>query len=214
MGNSILVIDDEPDFIETARRGLVTSGFKNVRLESDSMKAAAFFEQGEAVDIALIDITMPWMNGVELLEAIKSFSPNTECIMITAVNEANVAVESLKKGAYDYLDKPISRDDLVLAINRALERKRLLDILDLGKKKSLPKLKHVKAFKPIADQVCRHIQGVERGGTPCRKQCPCSDYGGERDRKGALGKGHPFSQPQGKISLHSCQHGLGHGKSV
>ncbi|NVL89763.1 MAG: sigma-54-dependent Fis family transcriptional regulator [Desulfobacterales bacterium] len=149
MGNSILVVDDEPDFLETARRGLVTSGFKNVRLESDSRKAAALFEQGGAVDIALIDITMPGMNGVELLEAIKSSSPSTECIMVTAINEAKVAVESLKKGAYDYLVKPISRDDLVLAINRALERKRLLDILDLSKKKSLPKLKHVEAFKPI-----------------------------------------------------------------
>jgi len=149
MGNSILVIDDEQDFLDSARRGLFTSGFKDVRLESDPRKAAARFEQGEAIDIALIDITMPEMDGVALLEVIKKTSPNTECVMVTAVNEARVAVECLKKGAYDYLVKPISRDDLVLAINRALERKRLLDILDLGKKKTVPKLKHAEAFKPI-----------------------------------------------------------------
>lgn len=149
MENTIFVIDDELDFLDSVRRGLVTSGFKNVRLESNSTKAAALFEQGEAIDIALIDITMPGMNGVELLELIKNTSPNTECIMVTAVNEAEVAVRCLKKGAYDYLVKPISRDDLVVAVDRAIERKRLLDILDLSRKKTPPKLVHADAFKPI-----------------------------------------------------------------
>ena len=149
MDNSIIVIDDEKDFLDSLRRGLITSGLKNVQIESDPRKAVSLFEQGETFDIALIDITMPFISGVELLKLIKSSSPNTECIMVTAVNEAIVAVECLKKGAYDYLVKPISREDVVLAINRALERKRLLDILDLVKKKTVPSLTHLKAFKPI-----------------------------------------------------------------
>jgi len=149
MDSSVLVVDDERDFLDSVRRGLISSGFRNVRLESDPDQAAALFEDGESFDIALIDVSMPGKSGVELLEVIKNTSPDTECLMVTAINEARVAVECLKKGAYDYLVKPISRDDLVLAINRALERRRLLDILDIGKRKTLPELVHVEAFKPI-----------------------------------------------------------------
>jgi two-component system, NtrC family, response regulator AtoC len=149
MNDTIIVIDDEQDFLETARRGLITSGFRNVRLESDPRKALALFERGESIALALIDISMPFLNGVEVLEAIKSIRPATECIMVTAMNEARMAVECLKKGAYDYLVKPVSREDLVSAIDRALERRRLLDILDMRKGDGVPKLQHPEAFSPI-----------------------------------------------------------------
>lgn len=149
MENTILVIDDERDFLDSVRRGLISSGFRNVRLESDPYQAITLFEDGESFDIALIDVSMPGKNGVELLEVIKNTSSNTECLMVTAINEARIAVECLKKGAYDYLVKPISRDDLALAVKRALERRRLLDILDLSKKKTPSELTHVQAFKPI-----------------------------------------------------------------
>ena len=149
MDNRILVVDDEKDFLESARRGLVMAGFRNVVTETDPEKAAHDFQKGEPFDIALVDITMPGLSGVELLEIIKNTSPNTECIMITAHNEARIAVECMKKGAYDYQVKPITRDDLIPTIHRALERKRLLDILGLEKKKGAPKLTHEAAFRPI-----------------------------------------------------------------
>lgn len=149
MGNNIVVIDDERDFLETIKRGLIISGFSNVRIESDPAKAAEIFKHDESIDIALIDVTMPKMDGIELLEIIKNNSPDTECIMVTALNEARVAVECLKKGAYDYLIKPISREDLVSTINRALERKRFLDILNLRKKETIPAIEQQDAFKAI-----------------------------------------------------------------
>jgi DNA-binding NtrC family response regulator len=149
MANRILAIDDELDFLDSIKRGLLSAGFKNLRLESDPQKVADFLEEGEGIDVALIDVTMPRIDGLALLGKIKNISPNTECLMVTAVNEARIAVECLKKGAYDYLVKPISRDDLVQAVKRALERKRLLDILALGKKKTPPKLNHPEAFQPI-----------------------------------------------------------------
>ena len=149
MDNSILVIDDEHDFLDSVRRGLITSGIRNVRTEEDPRKAAAAFEDGEEFDIALIDITMPEMDGVELLEIIRSSSPNTECIMVTAVDEARVAIDCLRKGAYDYLVKPISKEHLVSTISRALERRRLIEILDLRKRKTLPRLSNEEAFRPI-----------------------------------------------------------------
>ncbi len=155
MNTPICIIDDELDFLESARRGLFTRGFRNIRLESDPLKAVELFKQGDDFAVALIDITMPEMNGVELLGIIKTYSPNTECIMITAIDEARIAVECLKKGAYDYLVKPISRDDLARVVSRALERKRLRAIMDLGKGGVIPKFDRKKAFKPI---VTRSVQ--------------------------------------------------------
>jgi DNA-binding NtrC family response regulator len=164
MKNSIVVIDDEIDFLDSVRRGLITAGFKKIRTEADPEKIAAGIENGETFDIALIDITMPGMGGIELMDTIKSFSPRTECIMITAVDEARIAVECLKKGAYDYLVKPISREDLISSINRALERKRLLDILDINKRKSVPQLSNPEAFAAIVtghDKMVRILKEAE-----------------------------------------------------
>ncbi len=152
MNDMILVIDDEMDFLDSVKRGLISSGIREVRVESDPRIAAASVQQGDRYAVALIDITMPWINGVQLLEIIKSVSPDTECIMVTAINDARMAVECLQKGAYDYLTKPVSRDELVSKINRALERRRLLEVLSVGKTGSLPQIKHKDAFAPIVTQ--------------------------------------------------------------
>ena len=143
------MIDDEIDFLESVRRGLITSGFKYVQTESDSQRAIDTVERGDLFDIALIDVTMPGLNGVQVLEAIKLSHPQIECIMITALDDARTAISCLKKGAYDYLVKPVSKEDLISSIQRALERKRLLDILKLGKQKTLPQLKNPAAFSRI-----------------------------------------------------------------
>lgn len=147
MDKKILVIDDEQDFLDTVKRGLIIAQMTNVTVENDPQKAADFFLHGEVVDIALIDVTMPGMSGVELLEVIKANSPETECIMLTAVNDAQTAIDCMKKGAYDYLLKPVSRDDLILTINRALERKRLVQLADIAKQTSVPQLLNQEAFK-------------------------------------------------------------------
>lgn len=152
MSEGVIVIDDERDFLESVRRALVGAGFRRLSLESSPRKAAEAFRRGESFDVALIDVSMPEMNGVALLEEIKNTSPDTECIMITAVNEARVAVECLKKGAYDYLIKPVSRDDLVSAVKRALERGRLLQVLSVGKVKQRPLILNKAAFRPIVTQ--------------------------------------------------------------
>ncbi|BBO92652.1 sigma-54-dependent transcriptional regulator [Desulfosarcina ovata] len=149
MESHIVVIDDEVDFLDSVRRGLITSGFKKVSLESDPMVIAQSLEAGKEYDIALIDITMPRLSGIELLERFKELSPQTECIMVTAIDEARVAVECLRKGAYDYLVKPISKEDLVLSLSRAIERKRLVDILDISKSNDVPSLRKPDAFAEI-----------------------------------------------------------------
>ena len=152
MNDSILIIDDETDFLDSVRRGLLSAGLQNLRLESDPRVAAEAVRNGEHFDMALIDITMPWISGIQLLEMIKTTSPETECIMVTAVNEARVAVECLQKGAYDYLTKPVSRDELVSTLKRAMERRRLLEVISVGRTGSIPQLKHRDAFAPIITQ--------------------------------------------------------------
>jgi len=152
MSSRIIVVDDDLDFLDIMKSKLVRIGFNNLQIEDNPRKVATAFGKGLTYDLALIDMTMPEMDGMALLEKIKSTSPTTECIMITAVNDARLAVDCLQKGAYDYLVKPVAEETLALAIKRALERKRLLDIIDIEKKTSLPKLIYADTFKPIVTQ--------------------------------------------------------------
>ena len=152
MTGRILIIDDDWDFLELMKARLTGAGFQQVRIEDDPLKAAALIQSEAVFDIALIDMTMPEMDGLELLDLVKNNSPWTECIMVTAVNDARVAVRCLRKGAYDYLVKPISEEDLVFSLKRTLEKKRLREILDIEKSKELPVLSHPEAFQAIITQ--------------------------------------------------------------
>jgi DNA-binding NtrC family response regulator len=162
--NRIIAIDDDQTFLKSIRRGLITAGFTFITVENDPKKAVTAFKEGQTFDIALIDLSMPGMNGLEVLEQIKSNSPETECIMITGLDEAAAAVAAMKRGAYDYLVKPVERDDLILSINRARERKRLLNITDIGKGTRKPELLHEDAFKSIisgSTQVLKILKEAE-----------------------------------------------------
>jgi DNA-binding NtrC family response regulator len=149
MDANIIIIDDDIDFLDLMAETLRRAGFRAVQTQDDPRRAAALFEGETGFDIALIDMTMPEMDGLSLLAAAKAASPRTECIMVTAVNEARVAVDCLKGGAYDYLVKPVAEPDLLFCIRRALERKQLLDLLDVGRGETPPALTHESAFKEI-----------------------------------------------------------------
>jgi DNA-binding NtrC family response regulator len=120
----ILIVDDEETF-----RYMLTS---LIEAEGYAAQAAADGVQGinavqaKAFDIALLDVKMPKVDGVEVLKFIKEYSPDTEAIMVTAVGDVRLAVECMKLGAYDYITKPFSTEELLGTIERALERKRLL----------------------------------------------------------------------------------------
>jgi len=160
----IIVIDDDRDYLDLFQIRLQAARYTDVTVLDNPLAASDRFEAGENFDIALIDITMPEMDGLQLLQVIKHNSPRTECIMITAVNDARVAVNCLKKGAYDYLVKPINEEDLIFSLNRTLEHKRLLDILDIEKGARLPELVYKAAFKPIitrSEQILRVLKESE-----------------------------------------------------
>jgi DNA-binding response OmpR family regulator len=77
-------------------------------------------------DLVIMDIKMPGMSGLEVLPKIITDHPDTCVIMLTAVSDVKTAVEAMKVGAFDYLTKPFNLDDLILRVERALERRRLV----------------------------------------------------------------------------------------
>lgn len=156
---TILVVDDEQVFLESVGRGLRVAGYQQILLEHVSKKAVSLFDDPEQhIDLALLDMNMPEVDGIQLLDLIKEKSPRTQCIMITARNDAQLAVRCLKKGAYDYLVKPVSRDDLLHALDRALERKKLQDLLEIHKGGSSLQLQEKEAFAPLIT----HSENVRR----------------------------------------------------
>ncbi len=120
---SVLILDDEADIREILQATLEDAGFK--------CTAAANVEEGLAAlsaqefDLAFSDIRMPGKPVVELLQEIQRAHSQTQVIMITALNTAETAVEYLRKGAADYLVKPFNISDVLVAADRAMEKKRL-----------------------------------------------------------------------------------------
>ena len=149
MSAHLAVIDDDPDFLLLMEKKLQDLGYHQLNIYDDPLKLLTDLENDVQYDLVLIDMNMPHLDGLSLMGHVKTISPDTECIMVTAVNEARVAVACIHKGAYDYLLKPVPRDTLEICLKRALERKRLLDILHLEKTDALPALDQPEAFKDI-----------------------------------------------------------------
>ena len=121
----ILIIDDEEDMLENCSRILDRLGYESL-LESDGNKGVARFEQEHPV-LTLTDLRMPGMDGIEVLRAIRRLDPEALVILFTAFATVETAVEAVKEGAFDYIPKPFSADQLRLVIERALTQRRLLE---------------------------------------------------------------------------------------
>ncbi len=149
MKTSILVVDDETAFLDSVVRMLRIEGYEAITPMSDPTKVLPLFDD-QTFDVAFLDITMPEMDGLELLKLIKERSPETECVMITANESIPMVITAVKRGAYDYLVKPISPEQMNHALNRALERRRLFESLLLRSSRAVKKtLDNPDAFKEI-----------------------------------------------------------------
>ncbi len=121
----ILIVDDEPDMLELLRRSLTPD--LNCRLSTAaSAKAALQLLSEQSFDLALIDIKMPEMDGLELLELIKRKWPDLTVVMMTAYGTIETAVYAMKQGAYDFITKPFDHETLLVRLEKALERSTLL----------------------------------------------------------------------------------------
>ncbi len=119
----VLVVDDELYIQEILRSTLEDAGFDCTTVGSADAALAALAARN--FDIAFSDIRMPGKQGTELLQEIRATYPEVIVIMVTAVDSANVAIESMRMGAYDYIIKPFNLDQVVIAANRALDKRRL-----------------------------------------------------------------------------------------
>lgn len=120
---AILIVDDEPSVLYTLEAILKPEGYSIVKASS-AEEAYAIFQNG-AFDLVITDLTMPGDSGMVLLERLLNERPDILVIIITAYGSEAVAVEAMKQGAYDYLPKPFSNDDLRLTVRRAMEKQRL-----------------------------------------------------------------------------------------
>jgi two-component system sensor histidine kinase/response regulator len=120
---SILVIDDERGIREGCRRGLTPLGYK-VEV-SDTAAAGLRKLHEDSFDLVLLDLMMPGMSGMEALGRIQEVDPDIVVVIITGYATVEAAVKTIKKGAYDFISKPFTADDLILVVNKGLEHRRL-----------------------------------------------------------------------------------------
>jgi two-component system, NtrC family, nitrogen regulation response regulator NtrX len=120
----ILVIDDEKP-IRTTLSEILEYEDHEVELASDGLEGVEKAKE-EKYDIILCDIKMPKMDGVEVIEKLMEICPDVPVIMISGHGTVETAVETLKKGAYDFIEKPLDLNRLLVSIRNALERKDLI----------------------------------------------------------------------------------------
>lgn len=126
MDHTLLLVDDEEGIRRVLGIALADSGF-DVLTAENGLEALETFRR-VMPDIVLTDIKMPGLDGIGLLRAIKAERPETEVIMLTGHGDVDLAIESLKLEATDFVTKPINDDVLEIALKRARERLSLIHI--------------------------------------------------------------------------------------
>jgi len=121
----IHLIDDEPVIHDVLGQLLTSEGYE-VEISASGEEALEKFPS-QSFDVILLDLLMPGMDGIEVLRRIKKVDPLAAVIIITAYGSVESAIAAMKIGALDYVQKPFKHDDLLLAIEKAVERKRLQD---------------------------------------------------------------------------------------
>jgi putative nucleotidyltransferase with HDIG domain len=124
MKSRVLVVDDDPQIVELTVRLLNGFGYEGLGLEDP--REAPDVVRSFCPEVCILDIQMPYVSGSELLDEIKSISPHTEVILVTGVNDTVLAVNLMKRGAADFLLKPIESKQMDIAVARALEHRRLV----------------------------------------------------------------------------------------
>jgi DNA-binding NtrC family response regulator len=122
----ILIVDDEADMLEGLRR-IFNQHLEEVEVTTTSRARQALrLVRQVPVDLVLLDIRMPEVDGFELLEALRKEDPWVTVIMMTAYGSIEIAVEAMRRGAYDFITKPFTKEPLLRAVRKGLERNRLI----------------------------------------------------------------------------------------
>ena len=145
----VLLIDDEPEILLSSSVILRSTGIKNVLTLDDSRQILPLLSE-QNVAVIVLDLSMPYISGNELLTEINHRFPHIPVIIMTATNELDTAVECMKAGAFDYLVKPVEKDRFVSSIKRAIEMFALQDEVSSLKQRLLTdQLQNDAAFSSI-----------------------------------------------------------------
>ena len=116
----ILVVDDQQQVADTVVEIMSRAGY-SATAAYGGMEAVKRFQEGD-YQLVITDLKMPEVNGMDLLKTVKGIDPKIPVIVITGYGTVKKAVEAIKIGAYDFIEKPVDRDKLELIVERALER--------------------------------------------------------------------------------------------
>jgi len=121
----IMIIDDESVICDMFEKILTSAGF-TVTTETNPRRALERIqEMPDQIDLALIDLKMPEMNGIDVIKAIKAMVPEIVCIVLTGFASVDNTIAAIRAGAYDFMQKPVDFDDLTFALKRGVEHRRL-----------------------------------------------------------------------------------------
>ena len=134
---TIMIVDDEPSILKSLSGLLLDEDFEIITA-SNGYEALKIIDE-ESPDLVLLDIWMPGIDGIETLKEIKKMSPNLPVVMITGHGSIESAVEATKSGAFDFLEKPLSIDKVMVTINNALNFRKLEEENIYLRKKSIEK---------------------------------------------------------------------------
>ncbi len=123
MTPSVLIICDDQPNLDTLRRGLLGSGYKNVQAIRSSDELHNLLESGKKYDASVIFFGDDCKKGLEELSSFRQACSLSECLVVTAMNDAELAVECLRRGASDYLTMPISKEQLASVLTAVLKYK-------------------------------------------------------------------------------------------
>ena len=119
----IMLVDDEVPFVETMTKRLEKRNLRVIAAYS-GQEALETLAKNRNLDVVILDVKMPGMDGIETLKEIRKANPLTEVVMLTGHATVESAIEGMKLGAFDYLMKPCDIDQLVAKVNEAAEKKR------------------------------------------------------------------------------------------
>jgi UDP-3-O-acyl N-acetylglucosamine deacetylase len=124
MEKKVLVVDDEERVVQSIAGVLEDEGFRVAKARSGEEAIGIF--QEEEPDVTLLDIWMPGMDGIEVLKKLKGISPDCQVIMVSGHATISTAMTAVKLGAFDFIEKPLSLDLLLMTIRRALDNQKEL----------------------------------------------------------------------------------------
>lgn len=120
MAGTIVIVDDEPDLLDLLKLILTEKTNHQILTTTDPHQAIEWCKSYQA-DLLISDLRMPEMEGIELLKTIKQQDPNLPLILITAYGTIESAVEAMRHKAFDYITKPFKKEQILMAVDKALK---------------------------------------------------------------------------------------------